>query len=36
MVLDPSELTPALLRSVGALVQRPKAELSLVDPVLST
>ena len=36
ILLDPSELSPALLYSVKNLVQHPKAESSLVDPMVSS
>ena len=36
ILLDPSELSPALLYCVKNLVQHPKAESSLVDPTVSS
>lgn len=35
ILLDPSSLSPALLSSVKSLIQQPKAEFTLVDPVVS-
>jgi hypothetical protein len=35
VLLDPSALSPALLSSAKSLIQQPKAEFTLVDPVVS-